>query len=59
MTEKEIEKKLEDYLLNLIKEPEYINNIELVNAYALVRIANELENIRGILWDIKTLLVKG
>lgn len=42
----EIEEKLEDYLLNLIKEPEHINNIELINVYALVRIANELENIR-------------
>ena len=42
---REIEEKLEDYLLNMIKEPEHINNIELINVYALVRIANELEKL--------------
>ena len=52
-----LEVEVENFLLERIKKDKH--DLKSIKVYALCKQAYELENIRGILWDIKHLLVKG
>jgi len=52
-----LEVEVENFLLERIKKD--MHDLESIKVYALCKQAYEMENIRGILWDIKNLFVKG